>query len=230
MDTISPTYRLSDAPWDQIKDFLPANGRRGGQWKDHRLLIDGILDEEAVDRTGALEAADLVGFQRPPDPAGADGQPQRRVVGVLALVGLDRGADAVGRQGADAVDGGYLLAGAGAQPARGRQAVDAAHAGDRAGQVGEGQVHGRGVLGGRAVEVGADEVAQVAARLDRDGAAHRQVDLADVAVADGGGVDVGPRVGGAGRTRWPGAAGRTGWARRTRRTRTGGGRKRPPIQ
>ncbi len=43
MTTTSPTYRLSDAQWQQIKDFLPANGGRGGQWKDHRLLIDGIL-------------------------------------------------------------------------------------------------------------------------------------------------------------------------------------------
>ena len=39
MTAISPTYRLSDAQWFQIKDFLPANGHRGGQWHDHRLLI-----------------------------------------------------------------------------------------------------------------------------------------------------------------------------------------------
>src|SRR5579871_6946366 len=43
MATTSPTYRLSDAQWEQIQPFLPPNGRRGGQWKDHRLLIDGIL-------------------------------------------------------------------------------------------------------------------------------------------------------------------------------------------
>jgi len=43
MAVTSPTYRLSDAQWDQIKDFLPANGHKGGQWKDHRPLIDGIL-------------------------------------------------------------------------------------------------------------------------------------------------------------------------------------------
>ena len=43
MATTSPTYRLSDAQWEQIQDFLPANGHRGGQWHDHRLLIDGIL-------------------------------------------------------------------------------------------------------------------------------------------------------------------------------------------
>ena len=43
MPVTSPTYRLSDAQYAQIQDLLPANGRRGGQWKDHRLMIDGIL-------------------------------------------------------------------------------------------------------------------------------------------------------------------------------------------
>ena len=43
MPVTSPTYRLSDAQWEQIADLLPANGQRGGQWKDHRLMIDAIL-------------------------------------------------------------------------------------------------------------------------------------------------------------------------------------------
>jgi transposase len=43
MATASPTYRLSDSQWDRIKDLLPDNGHRGGQWKDHRPMIDGIL-------------------------------------------------------------------------------------------------------------------------------------------------------------------------------------------
>jgi transposase len=43
MPVTSPTYQLSDAQYDQIKGFLPKNGHRGGQWKDHRLMIDGIL-------------------------------------------------------------------------------------------------------------------------------------------------------------------------------------------
>ena len=43
MPVTSPTYRLSDAQWEQIQDLLPANGQRGGQWKDHRLMIDAIL-------------------------------------------------------------------------------------------------------------------------------------------------------------------------------------------
>lgn len=43
MATLSPTYQLSNEQWQQIEDLLPTNGRRGGQWKDHRLMIDGIL-------------------------------------------------------------------------------------------------------------------------------------------------------------------------------------------
>src|SRR3954454_10985784 len=43
MPVTSPTYRLSDAQWEQIEGFLPANGHKGGQWKDHRRIIDGIL-------------------------------------------------------------------------------------------------------------------------------------------------------------------------------------------
>jgi transposase len=39
----SPTYQLSDDQWAQLEGLLPTNGRRGGQWKDHRLMIDGIL-------------------------------------------------------------------------------------------------------------------------------------------------------------------------------------------
>jgi transposase len=43
VSVISPTYQLSDPQWVQIQDLLPANGHRGGQWKDHRLMIDGVL-------------------------------------------------------------------------------------------------------------------------------------------------------------------------------------------
>lgn len=43
MPVTSPTYQLSDAQWEQLRDLLPTNGQRGGQWKDHRLMIDGIL-------------------------------------------------------------------------------------------------------------------------------------------------------------------------------------------
>ena len=39
----SPTYQLSDDQWAQIEFLLPKNGQRGGQWKDHRLMINGIL-------------------------------------------------------------------------------------------------------------------------------------------------------------------------------------------
>lgn len=43
MPVTSPTYQLSDDQYAQIEDLLPKNGRRGGQWKDHRTMIDGIL-------------------------------------------------------------------------------------------------------------------------------------------------------------------------------------------
>lgn len=34
---------LTDEAWKQIEPLLPANGRRGKQWGDHRRVIDGIL-------------------------------------------------------------------------------------------------------------------------------------------------------------------------------------------
>jgi transposase len=43
MPVTSPKYVLSDEQWDKIKGLLPANGKRGGQWKDHRRMIDGVL-------------------------------------------------------------------------------------------------------------------------------------------------------------------------------------------
>ena len=43
MAVSSPSYRLSDEQWQQIEGFLPQNGQRGGQWKDHRMMIDAIL-------------------------------------------------------------------------------------------------------------------------------------------------------------------------------------------
>jgi transposase len=43
MGVSSPTYRLSDEQWQQIDSLLPRNGQRGGQWKDHRMMIDAIL-------------------------------------------------------------------------------------------------------------------------------------------------------------------------------------------
>ncbi|AMV24283.1 hypothetical protein VT84_07795 [Gemmata sp. SH-PL17] len=38
-----PTYRLTDDQWAALRDVLPTNrGKRGGQWHDHRTMIDGI--------------------------------------------------------------------------------------------------------------------------------------------------------------------------------------------
>jgi transposase len=34
---------LTDQAWARIAPLLPANGGRGGQWHDHRTVINGIL-------------------------------------------------------------------------------------------------------------------------------------------------------------------------------------------
>src|SRR3954454_7110324 len=44
------TPALTDAGWERAAALLPANGRRGKQWRDHRALVAGIL---WVMRTGA---------------------------------------------------------------------------------------------------------------------------------------------------------------------------------
>lgn len=34
---------MTDAAWVRIAPLLPSNGARGGQWADHRTVINGIL-------------------------------------------------------------------------------------------------------------------------------------------------------------------------------------------
>ena len=36
-------YELTDEQWQRIADHFPANGRRGGQWLDHRTVVNGIF-------------------------------------------------------------------------------------------------------------------------------------------------------------------------------------------
>ena len=36
-------YELTDQQWERISSFFPPNGRRGGQWNDHRTVLNGIL-------------------------------------------------------------------------------------------------------------------------------------------------------------------------------------------
>jgi transposase len=36
-------YELTDEQWNRIAEFFPANGHRGGQWKDHRAIVNGVL-------------------------------------------------------------------------------------------------------------------------------------------------------------------------------------------
>ncbi|MFC6581029.1 transposase [Planomonospora parontospora] len=45
-----PRGELTDRRWEQISPLLPERGGRGGQWRDHRQVINGILWQA---RTGA---------------------------------------------------------------------------------------------------------------------------------------------------------------------------------
>ena len=36
-------HELTDAQWERIESLLPVNGRPGGQWADHRRVINGVL-------------------------------------------------------------------------------------------------------------------------------------------------------------------------------------------
>lgn len=36
-------YELTDEQWSRIAGHFPANGKRGGQWKDHRPVVNGVL-------------------------------------------------------------------------------------------------------------------------------------------------------------------------------------------
>jgi len=36
-------HELTDSQWERIRTDFPANGRPGGQWKDHRAMVNGIL-------------------------------------------------------------------------------------------------------------------------------------------------------------------------------------------
>ena len=36
-------YELTDEQWQRIEHHFPRNGGRGGQWKDHRTAVDGVL-------------------------------------------------------------------------------------------------------------------------------------------------------------------------------------------
>ena len=36
-------YELTDEQFEMIVDLLPANGGRGGQWNDHRVVLNGMF-------------------------------------------------------------------------------------------------------------------------------------------------------------------------------------------
>ncbi len=35
--------KLADEQWARLKPLLPENGRRGGQWREHRTIVEAIL-------------------------------------------------------------------------------------------------------------------------------------------------------------------------------------------
>lgn len=61
---------LSDRQWELICDLLPPNGQHGGQWTDHRRLLNAIL---WILRTGApcgsVDGADPGGWRATRDTA-----------------------------------------------------------------------------------------------------------------------------------------------------------------
>lgn len=36
-------HELTDRQYERIEPLLPANGRRGGQWNDHRAMLNGMF-------------------------------------------------------------------------------------------------------------------------------------------------------------------------------------------
>ena len=34
---------ITDKAWERMASLLPENGQRGGQWQDHRKVVNGIL-------------------------------------------------------------------------------------------------------------------------------------------------------------------------------------------
>ena len=36
-------YELTDEQWALIEPFFPANGKPGGQWREHRPIVNGIF-------------------------------------------------------------------------------------------------------------------------------------------------------------------------------------------
>jgi Putative transposase of IS4/5 family (DUF4096) len=80
---------LTDAAWSVIAPLLPSSrGRRGGQWRDHRTVINGILWKV---RTGAPRpVADLCGSALPLAPRRHLGPPAGARADQVGCGGRDR--------------------------------------------------------------------------------------------------------------------------------------------
>jgi transposase len=53
-------HQLTDQAWAQIAPLLPLTGRPGGQWADHRRVVNGILWKLAVGYHAWLALAALL--------------------------------------------------------------------------------------------------------------------------------------------------------------------------
>ena len=36
-------HELADEEWALIEDLFPASGGKGGQWRDHRMVMNGLF-------------------------------------------------------------------------------------------------------------------------------------------------------------------------------------------
>jgi hypothetical protein len=54
-------YELIDQAWAEIAPLLPPTGRPGGQWTDHRRVVNGILWKEVIQSQDQPEAEGSTG-------------------------------------------------------------------------------------------------------------------------------------------------------------------------
>ena len=51
---------ITDKAWEQIALLLPDNGRRGGQWSEHRKVVKGILWRLGMEHHGGTDPSATV--------------------------------------------------------------------------------------------------------------------------------------------------------------------------
>jgi Putative transposase of IS4/5 family (DUF4096) len=68
-------HELTDQAWAEIAPLLPANGRPGGQWANHRQVVNGILWKLATGVPWRDLPPSAMGPGRPAMSASAAGRP-----------------------------------------------------------------------------------------------------------------------------------------------------------